>query len=70
MRNPGILIAEKASAFKHAFSSRQAMVKYLEAPLLEGDEDSLENRRVRLEPDHGRLTLRILTNVRPAVDES
>ena len=48
MRSPGVALSEKASAFKHAFTSRRAMVKYLEAPLLEGDEDSPENRRVSL----------------------
>jgi hypothetical protein len=48
MNKIGCKMGEKAAAFKHAFSSRQAMVRYLEAPLLEGDEDNEENRRVSL----------------------
>ena len=53
MNKVGAKVSEKASAFKHAFSSRQAMVKYLEAPLLDGDEDSKENRRVRVNDPAG-----------------
>lgn len=48
MGNIGAQIEAKASAFKHAFTSRQALARYLEAPLLEGDEDNEENRRVSL----------------------
>ena len=49
MAKVGARLNEKASAFKHAISSREAFVKYLEAPLLEGDEDTSESRRVRVE---------------------
>ncbi len=41
-------MGSKAADLKQAISSRQAMVKYLEAPLLEGDRESKVNRRVRL----------------------
>lgn len=39
---------EKTGGLKHAFTSRQALVHYLEAPLLDGDKDTAENRRVGL----------------------
>ncbi|KAH8883381.1 hypothetical protein GQ53DRAFT_847024 [Thozetella sp. PMI_491] len=41
----GNTMKEKVAAFKHAFTSREAMLHYLEAPLLEGEEDSAESRR-------------------------
>lgn len=46
MNKIGNKVNKKASAFKHAFSSRDAMVEYLEAPQLEGDQNSQESRRV------------------------
>lgn len=39
---------QKAAALKHAFASRQAMVRYLEAPQLDDDLNKAENRRVRI----------------------
>ncbi|KAI1365587.1 permease for cytosine/purines, uracil, thiamine, allantoin-domain-containing protein [Xylaria arbuscula] len=38
-------LKEKASAFRHALTSRVAMVHYLEAPLLPGDDINSESRR-------------------------
>jgi hypothetical protein len=55
MHKPSLHLSEKLATFKHAFSSRQAAVKYLEAPLLEGDEDNLKNRRVS--PHHNEFLL-------------
>ena len=46
--NMGNKMGRKIAAFKDAFRSRRAMVQYLEAPLLDGDEANLENRRVGL----------------------
>jgi len=46
MDKVAVNMSAKTAAFKQAFASPGAMVKYLEAPMLEGDEDSAENRRV------------------------
>ncbi|KAI0477488.1 permease for cytosine/purines, uracil, thiamine, allantoin-domain-containing protein [Xylariaceae sp. FL0804] len=45
MSNLGTRMGEKAAAFKHAFTSRQAAVQYFEAPLLDDEDNSAERRR-------------------------
>lgn len=50
MDKVAVNMSAKIAAFKEAFASPGAMVKYLEAPMLYADDDSAENRRVSCDP--------------------